>query len=213
MLAVHGDDNGAVLPPQVAPIQVVIVLIPSKEMGKQINEACQTVATKLKKAGIRTELDLRTNLTPGFKFYYWELRGVPIRIEIGPTDVKQKEVTVVRRDTFERQTIKTERLVATIKKLMKTMTEEMRRKAWDWMNQHAYRVNSLEEAQRLLRRRAGIVEAPWCGNAECGHKFEEEVNARVLGTPVDLKQKAKEKENCVVCGKKAKDFVRTAVAY
>lgn len=213
MLAAHGDDNGAVLPPQIAPIQVVIVLIPSKEMGKQINETCQTVAAKLKKAGIRTELDLRTNLTPGFKFYYWELRGVPIRIEIGPTDVKQKEVTVVRRDTLAKQTVKTERLVATIKKLMKTMTEEMRRKAWDWMNQHACRVNSLEEAQRLLRRRAGIVEAPWCGNAECGHKLEEEVNARVLGTPVDLKQKAKEKENCVVCGKKAKDFVRTSVAY
>jgi len=211
MLAAHGDDNGAVLPPQIAPIQVIIVPIPYKGKEKQINRACQSIADKLKKTNVRTELDTRMDLTPGSKFYYWELRGVPIRIEVGPRDIEQNEAIVVRRDTFKKQTVKTSKLVASIKKLMKTMAEEMRQKAWEWMTQHVHQANSLEEAKRLLRRRAGIVEVSWCGNAECGHKLEEEVEARVLGTTVDLK--ARVKGNCIVCGKKATDIIRVAVAY
>jgi len=210
-LAAHGDDNGAVLPPTIAPIQVVIIPIPYKKMDKEINKACQEVASRLKKADVSVEVDFRKDMTPGSKFYYWELRGVPIRIEIGPRDIKQKEATVVRRDTLERQAVKTNRLVVTIKKLMKTITEEMRQKAWERMNKRVYCVNSLDEAKRLLRRRAGMVEAPWCGNAECGHKLEQEVNARVLGTPVDSKEKVKER--CMVCGKKAENIIRLAVAY
>jgi len=211
MLAAHGDDNGAVLPPQIAPVQVVIVPIPYRGKEKQINETCQSIAARLKKANIRTELDMRADLTPGSKFYNWELRGVPVRIEIGPREIERKEATVVRRDTLEKQAVKTNRLVAGINKLMRTMTEDMRQKAWDWMRKHVYRVSSLEEAQRLLRRRSGIVEVSWCGKAECGHKLEEEVNARVLGTPMDTKEKVK--GNCVVCGKKAENIIRVAVAY
>jgi len=211
MLAAHGDDNGAVLPPTIAPIQVVVIPIPSKEMEKQILRACQTFAAKLKKTNISVELDMRPDLTPGAKFYFWELRGVPIRIEIGPRDLKQKEVTIVRRDTLEKQTCKTDKVVAFVKKTMETMTKDMQEKAWKWMNEHVYRVDKLEEANRLLKKRAGIVEVLWCGNEECAHKLEEEVNARVLGTPVDLKEKVT--GNCVVCGKKAKDIIRVAVAY
>jgi len=211
VLAAHGDDNGAVLPPTIAPIQVVVVPIPYKRMEKEINQACRKVATRLKKADISVEVDFREDLTPGSKFYYWELHGVPIRVEIGPKDVRHNEATVVRRDTLEKQTFKTAKLTAAIKKIMKAMTDEMRQRAWQWMNVHVYRVAHLEEAKRLLRRRAGIVEVLWCGNEECGHKLEEEVNARVLGTPVDLKEKVVGK--CVVCGKKAKDIVRVAVAY
>jgi len=211
ILAAHGDDNGAVLPPTIAPIQVVVVPIPSKGMQKQIAKACQHVASRLMKANIRVELDLRGDLTPGSKYYHWELRGVPIRIEIGPRDVKKKEVTVARRDTFEKQTCNMDKLVAAVNKIMKVMTQDMRERAWKWMNEHVYRVDRLEEANRLLRKRAGIVEVTWCGNEDCGHKLEEEVNARVLGTPVDLKEKVV--GNCVVCGKKAKNIVRVAVAY
>jgi prolyl-tRNA synthetase len=136
---------------------------------------------------------------------------VPIRIEIGPRDLKQKEVTIVRRDTLEKQTCKADKVVAFVKKTMETMTEDMRERAWRWMNEHVYRVDKLEEANRLLKKRAGIVEVLWCGKEDCGHKLEEEVNARVLGTPVDLKEKVT--GNCVVCGKRAKDIVRVAVAY
>ena len=211
VLAMHGDDNGAVLPPTIAPVQVVIVPIPFKKMEKEINEACQEVASRLKKANISVEVDLREDLTPGSKYYYWELRGVPIRVEIGPRDLKQGVATVVRRDTLEKQTFKTETITEDIAKLMNTMTDDLREKALQWMNAHVYRVNQLEEAKRLLRKKAGIVEILWCGNAECGHKLEEEVNARVLGTPIDLEETVA--GNCVVCGKKAKEIMRTAVAY
>lgn len=211
VLAAHGDDNGAVLTPAIAPIQVVVIPIPSKGMEKQITKACQQVASMLKRADIRVELDLREDLTPGSKYYYWELRGVPIRIEVGPRDMKQKEVTVVRRDTFEKQTCKASKIVVVVNEVMKTMTEDMRERAWTWMNERVYRVDRLDEANRLLKKRAGIVEVPWCGNEGCGHKLEEAVDARVLGTPVDLKEKAA--GNCIVCGKKAKDIVRVAVAY
>jgi prolyl-tRNA synthetase len=211
VLAMHGDDNGAVLPPTIAPVQVVIVPIPFKKMEKEINKACQDIASRLKKANISVEVDLREDLTPGSKYYYWELRGVPIRVEIGPRDLKQGVATVVRRDTFEKQTFKTQTITEDITKLMNTMTDNLCEKAWQWMKTHVYRVNQLETAKRLLRKKAGIVETLWCGNPECGHKLEGEVNARVLGTPVDLEEKVS--GNCVVCGKKAKEIMRTAVAY
>jgi len=211
LIAAHGDDNGAVLPPEIAPVQVVIVPIPYKEKEEQINKACENIAAKLNKAGVRAELDNRLDLTPGSKFYYWELRGVPIRIEVGPKDVERDEATVVRRDTLEKQRIKISALANATKKLMKQMSDEMQERAWEWTKQHIHRASSLEEAKRLLRRRAGIVEASWCGNAECGHKLEEEVNARVLGIPVDLKEETK--GNCAVCGKKAAQIIRVAVAY
>jgi len=211
MLTAHGDDNGAVLPPAVAPIQVVVIPIPYKGLEKKIDEACEKVATVLKKANIRVELDLRADLTPGAKFYYWELRGVPIRIEIGPRDVKQGEVTVVRRDTLEKQTVKVDELKKALEKIAKTMSEDMRRRAWEWMNEHVHKVSSLDEAKRLLKRRAGIVEVCWCGREECGRKLEEEVNARVLGTPEDKRERVT--GNCVVCGDGAETIVRVAIAY
>jgi prolyl-tRNA synthetase len=211
VLAMHGDDNGAVLPPTIAPVQVVIVPIPFKKMEKEINEACQDIASRLKKANISVEVDLREDLTPGSKYYYWELRGVPIRVEIGPRDLKQGVATVVRRDTLEKQTFKTETITEDMAKLMNTIIDDLREKAWQWMNVHVYRVNQFEKAKKLLRKKAGIVEILWCGNAECGHKLEEEVNARVLGTPLDLEETIA--GNCVVCGKKAKEIMRTAVAY
>jgi len=211
MLATHGDDNGAVLPPTISPTQVVIIPIPYKRMEKQINKTCEALASKLRKAGFSVELDQREEFTPGSKYYYWELRGVPLRVEIGPRDMKQKEATVVRRDMLEKQACKTTELVKVIEKTIKTMTDDMRHRAWQWMKEHVYRISSLEEAKRLLKRRAGIVEVAWCGREECGHKLEEEVEASVLGTPMDLKERAK--GNCVICGKKAEHILRAAITY
>jgi prolyl-tRNA synthetase len=157
------------------------------------------------------ELDRRAELTPGSKYFYWELRGVPIRVEIGPRDMKQGQATIVRRDTLEKQTCKTTELVHEVKKIIKTMMDDMRQKAWQWMNEHVYRVNNLEEAENLLKKRAGVVEVAWCGRDECGHKLEEKLEASVLGIPADSKEKAK--GNCVVCGKKAENVLRTAISY
>lgn len=211
MLAAHGDDSGAVLPPTIAPIQVVIIPIPYKGMEKEIDNSCEAIASQLKATGIRVEIDKRGDLTPGSKYFYWELRGVPIRIELGPRDLKQDQVTIVRRDTLEKQTCKTTELMNVVTKIIDSMLADMKQKAWQWMNEHVHRVDSLEEAKRLLKRRAGIVEVAWCGRDECGHKLEEDVEASVLGTPEDLKEKVK--GNCVVCGKKAENFLRAAISY
>jgi prolyl-tRNA synthetase len=211
VLIAHGDDHGVVLPPKIAPIQVVVVPVPYKGREEQINKTCQEVASKLKKADIRVELDLRADLTPGSKFYYWELRGVPLRIEIGPRDIEKNEVTIVRRDTLEKQTCKTDELVKVVRGLMGQMTSDLREKARRWMRGCVYRVDSLPEAIKLLEKRAGMVEVLWCGKAECGHELEGEVKARVLGVPEDTEEKVDGK--CVVCGQKAENVVRVALAY
>jgi len=211
VLTVHGDDYGVVLPPKVAPTQVVIIPIPYKGKEEQINKTCEDIAVMLKKADIRVELDLRADLTPGSKFYYWDLRGVPIRIEIGPRDVKENEATIVRRDTLEKQTCKTSGLVTTIQEIMKKMMEDLRLKAWEWMDKRVHRIDNLDEAKKLIAKREGIVEVLWCGKVECGHKLEETAEARVLGVPMDAKGKIDGK--CAICGKTATSIVRTAIAY
>ena len=211
LFSIHGDDHGIVLPPNIAPTQVVIIPILYEEKEEQINKACEDIAAKLKAAKVRAELDLRTDLTPGSKFYYWELRGIPIRVEVGPRDVENNEATIVRRDTLERQTCRMDELVAVVQELGEKMTRDLRRKAWQWMEERVHRVGNLEEARRLLRRRAGIVEVLWCNRTECGHRLEEEVEARVLGVPIDTKEKVE--GECVVCGRKAEHVVRAAIAY
>jgi len=211
VLTVHGDDYGVVLPPKIAPVQVVIIPIPYKGKEEQINKACEDIAAILKKANIRVEVDLRADLTPGSKFYYWDLRGVPIRIEVGPKDIRKDEATIVRRDTLEKKTCKTSRLVTTIQELMNKMMEDLRLKAWEWMNKRVHRVDNLEEAKKLIAKREGIGEVLWCGKVECGHKLEETAEARVLGVPMDAKEKIDGK--CAICGKNATSIVRVAIAY
>ncbi len=211
VLIIHGDDHGIVLPPIIAPIQVAIVPVPYRGKEEQINEACGVVASELKDAGLRVAFDPRKDLSPGNKFYYWELRGVPIRIEIGPRDLKKKEVTVVRRDTLEKQTLKMDEIVSAVQELAKQMTCDLAQNASKWMKERIHRVDSLSEAKRLLAKKAGIVEVPWCGKDECGHRLEEEVVARLLGIPEDSEEKIDGK--CLVCGEKAENIVRVALAY
>ena len=211
VLIIHGDDNGIVLPPKIAPIQVAVVPVPYKRKEEQVNQACRTVASKLEDAGFRVELDLRGDLTPGNKFYYWELRGVPIRIEIGPRDLANGVVTIVRRDTLKKQTWKMDDVASAVQTFAEEMAEDLKANASMWMRERIYRVNSLAEAKRLLEKKAGIVEVPWCGKDECGHSLEEAVEARLLGFPEDTTEKVDGK--CVVCGEKAVNIVRIALAY
>jgi prolyl-tRNA synthetase len=211
VLIVHGDDNGIVLPPRIAPMQVAVVPVPYKGKEEQVNEACRTVASKLEDAGFRFELDLRGDLTPGNKFYYWELRGVPIRIEIGPRDLANGVVTIVRRDTLKKQTWKMADVASAVQTFTEEITEDLKENAGRWMRERIYSVDSLPEAKRLLQKRAGIVEVPWCGKDECGHSLEETVGARLLGFPEDTTEKVDGK--CLVCGEKAVNVVRVALAY
>lgn len=136
---------------------------------------------------------------------------MPIRIEIGPKDAQKKQVILVRRDTFEKEACMISDLSSRLPQLINKMSMELREKALKRMKRRIYRVADLEKANQLLKKRAGIVELLWCGDAKCGHKLEEQVNATLLGTPVDIKEKIEGK--CIVCSKKASDLVRVAIAY
>ncbi|UCB60352.1 MAG: proline--tRNA ligase [Candidatus Bathyarchaeota archaeon] len=211
LLSVHGDDNGIVLMPSLAPIQVVIIPIPHEERGCEIAELCEQVAEKLRTLNMRVEVDRRDGLTPGAKFFFWELRGIPVRLEIGPKDIQKRQAIIVRRDTFEKSACKIGDLPSKISLMLKEMTEELRSKAWERMHRRVYRVGDVDKAKQLLEKKAGIVELLWCGKAECGHKLEEKMNATVLGTPVDIAEKIE--DNCVICGKRASDIIRLSIAY
>ena len=211
VLVMHGDDHGVILPPRIAPIQVIVIPIPYKGKAELVNKECSEVAEGLRKKGFRVEVDLREGITPGSKYFDWELRGVPIRVEIGPRDIEKGEVTVVRRDTLEKQTCKRSDLAEFLTNIAEKITEDMRQKAWQWTKQHVHSTDKLEEAKRILEKHAGIVEVRWCGKTECGHRLEEVTTARVLGTPEDTEEKVDGK--CIICGEKAKSIVRAAIAY
>lgn len=211
VIAMHGDDHGLVLPPRVAPVHVVIVPIPYKGVEEEVNKVSKGVAETLKKAGIRVELDDRPKVTPGSKFYEWELRGVPVRVEVGPRDVKTGEVTLVRRDTLKRASCREDKVVEEVEDLLAKIQGDLKKRAWKWLRNHINGVEDLKEARRLIDEGSGIVETPWCGDEKCGVRIEKKVDARVLGVPSEIGGKAKGR--CLICGRPARFTVRLAKAY
>ena len=211
VLITHGDDNGIVLPYHIAPIQVVIVPVLYKGTEEAVMAAAQQLNARFKEAGIRSKVDDREDITPGAKFYYWERKGVPIRVEIGPKDLQSDEVTIVRRDTLERSKCKLDEVIDFISKLGKRMYEDMRSKAWSWMLSRVYTVKSLDEAVKYIKNRAGVVQVSWCGKESCGKAIEEATDGTILGTPLDLNGTIE--GECVVCGEKSSQLVRVATAY
>ena len=211
LVAVHGDDHGLVLPPRVAPVQVVVVPIPYKGYEEIVRRAAERVGSELRKAGLRVEVDLRPDITPGEKFYYWERRGVPVRVEIGPRDVEKNQVTLVRRDTLERTSAPMGEAVEAVERLLGELPGALRERAWAWMRERVKAVSTTEEARELLEERGGVVELPWCGDDECGRQMEGEVDARVLGTPEDIEPRPV--GPCPICGRHAVNVLRLAIAY
>ncbi|CAB49884.1 proline--tRNA ligase [Pyrococcus abyssi] len=213
VIAIHGDDRGMVLPPTIAPIQVVIVPIPKKEKQEIVYEYAREIEEELRTAGIRVHLDMREK-RPGWKFYDWELKGVPVRIEVGPRDVENSTVVLARRDKLEKITIKREELVDKVRELFDDIMKYLYERANEWLNSHIKRVETLEEAKKAFEDRRGIVEIPWCGEESCGLKMEEELDAKMLGIPYpEEKAKAPEGSRCPVCGRDAKFIARFARTY
>ncbi len=210
LFGVHGDDNGLALPPEIAPMQIVVIPIPYKEKEKQVEEAAQSLTQELQSAGFRIHLDERAEKTPGSKYSDWEIRGVPIRIELGPRDLAQDSVTVVRRDTGERSSVKRSEMQHSLHQTLQNVGENLRQRAWDWLNEHVVDASTMEAAKKAVRDQKSVVVIPWCGSAECGQKAETEIDARTLGTPVG---DSVAKGNCIVCGKKASALLRMARAY
>ncbi|MEM2876327.1 MAG: proline--tRNA ligase [Candidatus Bathyarchaeia archaeon] len=211
IIAVHGDDNGLVLPYNVAPIQTIVVPIPYKGKEEAIIKTAKNVARDLEEVNVRVRLDDREEMTPGSKFYYWELRGVPVRVEVGPVDVEEGSVTVVRRDTLERTRCGLDEVTRVLPEVGRQMMVDLSSRSWDWMKKHVHLVDSSEGAVKVVEERAGVAQAPWCGSERCGREIEERIDVRVLGTPLD--EEASVEGYCIMCGEKASQLVRLARAY
>ncbi|MHA1627701.1 MAG: proline--tRNA ligase, partial [Candidatus Baldrarchaeia archaeon] len=167
IVAIHGDNRGVIFLPSIAPIQVVIVPIIYKGEKEKVLQQCRKVLDVLRQEGIRTFLDER-DISPGRKFYDWEFRGVPVRVEIGPKDVANNQVTIVRRDTFERKTYSMDGLTTVVKEIFTEIEENLRKRAWEEFRKRIFRVKSLQEVKEIVQNRRGIALIPWCESDECG---------------------------------------------
>ena len=211
MAMVHGDDKGLVLPPKIAPIQVVIVPIPYKEAdAESILAKARQLLKKLQEHEISVVLDDRTEYTPGWKFNEWELKGVPLRMEIGPRDLKQGQVTLARRDTLERIAVKEEKIVNEVARLLEEIQNNLFCKAKKFLEENITSVKSYDEFKKVLRNKGGFIRACWCSNSDCEEKVKEETGATIRVIPFE---KEKVFSKCVYCGKEAKEVVYFAKAY
>jgi len=211
LVMVHGDDKGLVLPPKIAPYQVVIIPIFYKEVEKDtILSKAREALTKLKENRISTVLDDRAEYTPGWKFHEWELRGVPIRIEIGPRDIEKRQIVAARRDTLERVEIKEEELLKTINEMLEDIQNNLFNQAKRFLEDHITSVKTYEEFKEVLRKKGGFIKACWCSTRECEEKIKEETGATIRVVPF---QKEDLFSNCVYCGSEAKEVVLFARAY
>ncbi len=210
VIAVHGDDRGLVLPPAIAPIQVIVVPIHYKGVEAQIESECRRVKDALAREGLRVEIDARPKMTPGAKFYEWEAKGVPLRIEIGPRDVKQGQVTLARRDTGAKTPCARDALTVVATTLAE-IEDTLRTRAQQAMASRIVTTGDLEEAKRVLNAEGGIVETPWCGETTCGQRIEAEVDARVLGRPIDAGGRGA--GDCPACGAPGGHWMRVARTY
>jgi len=207
IVGIHGDDKGLVLPPEVAPIQVVIIPIIFKGKKDQVMQVCSTILEELQNQNIRVHIDNR-DISPGNKFYDWELKGVPLRIEIGPRDVEQKQVVVVPRDTGKKQFISQSEVSKDLPKELYNIADRLFKKADHLLQDNFHSVESIEEAQQFK----GIIELPWCGEDDCALEVEEILDGNTLGEPLDLKKNI-EKQQCPICDKPAQRYMRYAKTY
>jgi len=211
LVMVHGDDKGLVLPPKVAPVQVVIVPIPYKGVEtKAIMTKAKEILDRLQKRDIAVVLDDREEYTPGWKFNQWELKGVPIRIEIGPRDIKQKQVTLARRDTFQKITVKEDEAAETVTKLLEEIQNSLFNKAKKLLEESTTTVKSYDEFKKVLEKKGGFIRASWCGNSACEEKIKDETGATIRTMPLE---KEKPFSKCVHCGEDASEVVYFARSY
>jgi prolyl-tRNA synthetase len=207
----HSDDEGLVLPPNLAPIQVVIVPIyKGLEQLETISEKIEPVIKSLRVKGISVKFDKRDTHKPGFKFAEWERKGVPVRIAIGNRDLESGTVEVARRDTKEKQKMDFDGLEDNIASLLSTMQDAIYNKALNYQKEHTTAVNSWEEFQDVLENKTGFISAHWDGTTETEDKIQQATKATIRCIPFDNPQ---EDGVCVFSGKPSKERVLFAKAY
>jgi prolyl-tRNA synthetase len=183
-IMVHGDDSGLVLPPRIAPFQVVIVPIGRDNWRETVLPTAQAIRQELAAAGIRVTLDDREE-RPGWKFSEWELRGVPLRLEIGPKDIEKSAVLLARRDTREKLGVPMEGIAARVRGLLDEIQQHLFERAVAFRDEHTQRVTTYDEFKQVLEGRPGFVIAPWCGSVECEAQIKADTQATIRNMPID----------------------------
>jgi prolyl-tRNA synthetase len=211
LVMTHSDDKGLVLPPNLAPIQVVIVpIFKTDEQFNQINDLVESLTKQLRKLGISVKFDTRDTLSPGFKFNEWELKGVPVRIAIGPKDLENGTFEVARRDNLTKEIVSNQNIVEHISSLLETIQKDLFDRALNFRNNHITEVNSFEEFQEVLENKTGFVSAHWDGTSETEEKIKELTKATIRCIPLD---RVEEEGKCVFSGAKSAGRVLFAKAY
>ena len=211
LIMTHSDDQGLVLPPKLAPIQVVIVPIyKTEEELAAIGQLADQLMSELKSQNVSVKYDDRDTQRPGFKFAEWELKGVPLRIAVGARDMQNGTVELARRDTQTKETISQEGLTGHILNTLEIMQQDIFQKALDYRNDHITEVNTFDEFQEVLETKGGFLFAHWDGTEETEEKIKELTKATIRCIPIDRKE---EKGTCILTGKPSEGRVLFAKAY
>lgn len=207
MIMVHGDNSGLVLPPKVAPTQVMIIPIQQKKEG--VLDTAASLVDRLKKAGIRVKMD-DSDKSPGWKFSEQEMRGIPLRVEIGPKDIEAGKCVLGRRDNGEKIECTLDELESKVTELLATIQSDMLKRARDHRDAHTYSAKTLDEMQKILDTTPGFVKAMWCGEQDCEDKIKEQMSATSRCMPFEQE---KISDTCVCCGRPATKMVYWGRAY
>lgn len=207
IIMVHGDNRGLKLPPKIAPIQVIVVPIAMHKEGV-LDKAYEI--KKLLEENYRVDIDDREQYSPGYKFNEWELKGVPLRLEIGPKDIENNQVVLVRRDTNEKIIVKNNELCEMIDKLLNDIHNNMYKMAKENLDKNTSIAKNMNEFKEILKNKNSFIKAMWCGNEECVLKIKEETSATSRCIPFEQENLL---DTCVCCGKDAKKEVIFAKAY
>lgn len=207
LIMVHGDNSGLVLPPHIAPTQVMV--IPIRQDAEGVLDKTLSVKAALESAGVRTDLD-DSEKSPGWKFSEQEMRGIPIRVELGPKDIEKNQAVLVRRDTREKTIVSINELPSVVPQLLETIQKDMFLRAKTHRDSHTYDAHNYEEFKEIVNNKPGFVRAMWCGDPACEEKIKADTTATSRCIPFEQEQIA---DTCVCCGRPAKKMVFWGKAY
>ncbi len=210
VVAQHGDDRGLILPPEIAPIQVVIIPIVYKEIAYEVNAYARELYEKLKVEGIRVHLDDSDDKTPGEKFYYWEIFGVPVRAEVGPRDQKERKVTLSERVNLERRIVDFENVAEAVKEMFVEILRNLGERSSLVLKSLIVTTSDASSLNEIIENKK-IARVCWCENIECAEKIREMSGGEIRGHRIDVEEKPE--APCIICGRQARKVVYIARAY
>jgi len=210
IIMTHGDDSGLILPPKIAPIQVIIVPIPATGWQKQVLPLVKELEKRLKEIGLRVQADLREVYSPGWKYSEWEMRGVPLRLEIGMREVAEKKVVAARRDIGDRIFLPLDELEKEILPLLTEIQNNLFNRAKKFLQDNTHTVDDYNKFKEIIKTRGGFIYSFWCGDPECEQKIKEETTATIRAIPLNSEQVP---GSCVKCGRPSAKRVYFGKAY